>query len=166
MRKLTKGRVGEDLVHELVVSPVAREGKGPSRYVLELLRRILFVMPLRWLQLPLYENKCIRTNAAALARDATHLGGIHATTAVALATTLERFHFTILLREHRLRVWPPADPDAHAYPRTYVRWHAANGTRGRYALPLPLAHNEDGWLVMLAQRVLSNWLGLQRGRDG
>jgi hypothetical protein len=103
-------------------------------------------MPLRWLQLP--------------------LGGIHATTALALAATLERLHFTILLREHRLRVWPPADPDAHADPRTHVRWHAANGTRGRYALPLPLAHNEDGWLVMLAQRVLSNWLGLQSGRDG
>jgi hypothetical protein len=129
MSKLTKGRVREDLIHEFVVSPVARQGKGPSRYMLELLCGVLFVVPLRWLQLSLCENKWIRTNATVLARDATHLGGIHATTAVALATTLERLHFTILLHEHRLRVWPPAYPDAHAYgPRSYVRWHAANGT--------------------------------------
>ena len=94
----------------------------------ELLRRVLFVMPLRWLQLSLCENKWIRTNSAVLARDATHLGGIHATTALALATTLERLHFAILLHEHRLRVWPPAYPHAHAYPRTYVGWHSANGT--------------------------------------
>jgi hypothetical protein len=128
MRKLTKGRVREDLVHKLVVSPVARQGKGPSRYMFELFRRVLFIMSLRWLQLPLCENKWIRTNAAVLARDATHLSGIHTTTALALATTLERLHFTILLHEHRLRVWPPAYPDAHTYPRTCVRWHAANGT--------------------------------------
>jgi hypothetical protein len=49
--------VREDLVHEFVVSPVARQGKGPSRYMLELLRRVLFVMPLRWLQLSLCKNK-------------------------------------------------------------------------------------------------------------
>jgi len=100
--------------------------------------------------------------------DTTHLRGIHAATALTLATTLERLHLTILLREHHLRVWPPAYTHAHANPRTYtyVRRHAADGTRGWYALPLPLAHNEDGWLVMLAQWVLPNWLSLQGRRDG
>lgn len=72
MRKLTKGRVCEDLIHEFVVSPVARQGKGPSRYMLELFGRVLFIKPLRWLQLPLCETKQIRTNAALLAPDATH----------------------------------------------------------------------------------------------
>ena len=40
--------------------------------------------------------KWIRPNAAVLARDATHLGGIHVTTTPVLATTLEHLHFTIL----------------------------------------------------------------------
>lgn len=70
----------------------------------------------------------VRTNAVVLERGATNLGGIHATTALALATTLEGLHFTILLHEHRLRVWPPTYTYAHANTRTDVRWHATNGT--------------------------------------
>ena len=50
-RRLTKGRMRKDFVHEFVVSPVACQGKGPSRYMLEFLRRILFIMPLRQLSL-------------------------------------------------------------------------------------------------------------------
>src|SRR5712671_37541 len=80
----------------------------------ELLRRVLFVMPLRWLQLSLCENKWIRTNTIILMGDATHLGWIHATTALALATTFEHLHFTILLHEHRLCIWLPADSYAYA----------------------------------------------------
>ena len=38
MTKLTKGRVREDFVHEFMISPVARQGKGPCRYMLKLLR--------------------------------------------------------------------------------------------------------------------------------
>jgi hypothetical protein len=62
----------------------------------------------------------------------THLHGIHAGAALALAATLERFHLAILLGEHRLCVWSSTtNADAHsprAYTHTYVRWHAANGT--------------------------------------
>ena len=55
--KLTEGCVYEDLVHEFMIPPVARQGKGPSRYMLELLRRVLFVMPLWGLQLPLCDDE-------------------------------------------------------------------------------------------------------------
>ena len=62
----------------------------------------------------------------------TYLRGVHAATALALATTLERLHLAILLYEHRLCVWPAAHTHAHAdpgtYAHTYVRWHASNGT--------------------------------------
>jgi hypothetical protein len=55
--KLTKSCVCEDLVHEFVIPPVARQGKGPSRNMLELLRRVLFVMPLWGLRLPLCDDE-------------------------------------------------------------------------------------------------------------
>ncbi len=32
--KLTEGCTREDLVHEFVIPPVARQGKGPSRYMI------------------------------------------------------------------------------------------------------------------------------------
>jgi len=131
--KHTEGRVREDLVHEFVISPVARQGKGPSRYMLELLRRVFFVMPLRGLRLPLCDDGGSEQKKRAklrrnLVRDATHLCGVHAATALALATALESFHLAILLHEHRLCVWPPANANAHPRTYTYVRWHAANGT--------------------------------------
>jgi hypothetical protein len=92
----------------------------------------------------------------------THRHGVHACAALALVTTLKCFHLAILLDKHRLSVWSPthAHTRAYTYTYTYVRWHAPNGTCGRHALPLPLTENEDGWFVVLAQRVLSNWLGL------
>src|SRR5712671_356309 len=95
----------------------------------ELLRRVLFVMPLRWLQLSLCENKWIRTNTIILMGDATHLGWIHATTALALATTFEHLHFTILLHEHRLCIWLPANSYAYAHPGAHIWWHAAAANR-------------------------------------
>ena len=109
------------------------------------------------------EDQNKRSRAAVFAHDATHLRGVHAATTLALATTLERLHLAILLHKHRLCVWPPADADADASTHAYahVWWHAANRTRRGHALPLPLAKNEDSWLVVvLAQRVLSNRLGL------
>ena len=54
--KLTEGRVREDLIHEFVIPPVARQGKAPGRYMLELLRRVLFVEPLWGLLLPLCDD--------------------------------------------------------------------------------------------------------------
>lgn len=138
--KLTEGCVYEDLVHEFMIPPVARQGKGPSRYMLELLRRVLFVMPLWGLQLPLCDDEGSAMNkknrAVTFACDATHLRGVHAATALALATTLERLHLAILLRDHRLCIRSPTHAHTHARtdPRTsanahaYVRRHAANGT--------------------------------------
>ena len=43
----------ENLVREFMIPPVARQREGPSRYMLELFRRILFVKPLRGLRLSL-----------------------------------------------------------------------------------------------------------------
>lgn len=83
-----------------------------------------------------------------------------------MAATLERFHLAILLGEHRLCVGPPTDTnaDAHtprAHTHTYVRRHASNRNWRWHALPLLLAEHEHGRFVVLAQRVLSNWLALQ-----
>ena len=104
MSKLTKGHVREALVYEFMVSPVVRQGKGPSQYMLKFFHQVLFIIPLQWLQLSLCESKWIKTNAAALMHDMTHLGRIHATTAVMLATTLNYLHFTALLHKHRLHI--------------------------------------------------------------
>ena len=98
-------------------------------------------------------------------RDATHRSWVHAGAALPLAATLESLHLAVLLCEHRLRVWPSAhsDPDPDAHARRHAR---RDGTACcGYALALPFAENEDGRLIVRAQWVLSNWLGLQRRRD-
>jgi hypothetical protein len=86
-------------------------------------------MPLRWLRLSLRrdDNEAEPKESGSrynICGDTTHLRGIHATAALALATTLESLHLAILLHEHRLCVWSPAYPHAYAY----VWRHAANGT--------------------------------------
>src|SRR5712672_3521371 len=105
--------------------------------------------------------------------DAAHLSGIHAGAALALVTTLERFHLAILLGEHRLCIRPPSHSHSHSHSQansrayaSHVRRHASDGTCGWYTLPLPLAENKDGLLVVLTQWVLSDWLSLQSRQDG
>ena len=66
MSKLTKSRVCEVLVHEFMVSPVACQGKGPIRNMLKFFRQVLFIIPLRWLQLSPCKSKWIKTNTEAV----------------------------------------------------------------------------------------------------
>ena len=67
MSKLTKGHVREALVYEFMVSPVVRQGKGPSQYMLKFFHQVLFIIPLQWLQLSLWkqmdQNKCCSSYA-------------------------------------------------------------------------------------------------------
>jgi hypothetical protein len=52
--RLTKCRVREHLIHKFVIPPVAREGKRPSRDMLQFVRRVFLVKSLRgrrWLPL-------------------------------------------------------------------------------------------------------------------
>jgi hypothetical protein len=98
-------------------------------------------------------------------RDATHRYWVHADAALALAATVEGLHLAVLLCEHCLRVGPSAHPDPD--PDANVRRHSPrDGTSCGDALALPFAENEDGRLVVRAQWVLPNWLGLQRRWDG
>ena len=97
-------------------------------------------------------------------RDATHRSWVHAGAALALAATLECLHLAVLLRDHCLRVWPSAhsNPD----PDSYVGRHPpSDGTSRGDALTLPFAENEDARLVVRAQWVLPDGLGLQRWWD-
>jgi hypothetical protein len=165
--KLTECCVREHFIHKLMVPSIPRQRERPRRYVLEFVSRVFLVEPLGGLLLllPLHTNRSEPNVRQGGRRDATHRSWVHAGAALALAATLQRLHLAVLLREHRLRVGSTAhsdsDPDARA------GWHARRDGPSccGNALALPFAENEDGWLVVRAQWVLSDWLGLQRRWD-